>query len=300
MKLFKKFAAVLLILILIVCCMLNTTAADVGNAFADGDGGGGGGDWGGFDDWGDDADNSWSDGSTIFIGGDGMVGVVVIIIVGLVIFAAYKRQKGTGHTAQPHIDNSQGEPVMPEQTVVETIRAHDPGFSAEAFKAFAQDCYLRLQEAWEAKDWARVRPLESDRLFAIHEQQLRELIDGKRTNHMDAQCILKTELVSTKLDGQREILVVRLNATLLDYVTDDTTGKLLDGSKTERKNRTYRLEFIRTAGVLTDTGVDLTSHECPCCGAPVEVNATGHCAYCRNVITSGKFGWVMNEYTRWN
>ncbi len=279
--------------------MLNTAAADVGNAFADGDGGDG--DWGGFDDWGDDAGNSWSDSGTyISLNGGGTVGVVVIIIVGLIIFAAYKRQRGTGQTTAPYTGNSPGEAVMPEKTVIETIRAHDPGFSAEAFKAYAQDCYLRLQEAWEAKDWARVRPLESDRLFAIHEQQLKELIDGKRTNHMDAQCILKTELVSTKLDGQREILVVRLNATLLDYVTDDTTGKLLEGSKTERRNRTYRLEFIRTAGVLTDTATDLTSHECPCCGAPVEVNATGHCAYCRNVITSGKFGWVMNEYTRWN
>lgn len=299
MKLLKKITAVLLILILIVCCMLNTAAADVGNAFADGDGGDG--DWGGFDDWGDDAGNSWSDSGTyISLNGGGTVGVVVIIIVGLIIFAAYKRQRGTGQTTAPYTGNSPGEAVMPEKTVIETIRAHDPGFSAEAFKAYAQDCYLRLQEAWEAKDWARVRPLESDRLFAIHEQQLKELIDGKRTNHMDAQCILKTELVSTKLDGQREILVVRLNATLLDYVTDDTTGKLLEGSKTERRNRTYRLEFIRTAGVLTDTAADLTSHECPCCGAPVEVNATGHCAYCRNVITSGKFGWVMNEYTRWN
>lgn len=84
----------------------------------------------------------------------------------------------------------------------------------------------------------------------------------------------KNRLVNTKTDGQREILVVRLNATLLDYVTDDQTGALLEGSKTERRNRTYRLEFIRTAGVLTDTSVDLTSHECPCCGAPVEVNAT--------------------------
>lgn len=299
MKLLKKITAVLLILILIVCCMLNTAAADVGNAFADGDGGDG--DWGGFDDWGDDAGNSWSDSGTyISLNGGGTVGVVVIIIVGLIIFAAYKRQRGTGQTTAPYTGNSPGEAVMPEKTVIETIRAHDPGFSAEAFKAYAQDCYLRLQEAWEAKDWARVRPLESDRLFAIHEQQLKELIDGKRTNHMDAQCILKTELVSTKLDGQREILVVRLNATLLDYVTDDTTGKLLEGSKTERRNRIYRLEFIRTAGVLTDTAADLTSHECPCCGAPVEVNATGHCAYCRNVITSGKFGWVMNEYTRWN
>ncbi len=300
MKTFQKL--ILIFCLLIVCCLLNTAAADVGNAFADGDGGGGGNWGGGFDngnDW-DDAGSGWSDSGTIIIGGEGIVVIVVLVVVGLIIANTYRHQKGGVRTGTPPTGNFGGEPVLSEQAVVDAIHAHDSGFSAEAFKAYAQDCFLRLQEAWEAKDWSRVRPLESDRLFAIHEQQLKELIDNKKTNHLDGQCILKTELVNTKTDGQREILVVRLNATLLDYVTDDQTGALLEGSKTERRNRTYRLEFIRTAGVLTDTSVDLTSHECPCCGAPVEVNATGHCAYCRNVITSGNFGWVMNEYTRWN
>lgn len=288
-KLFYILAAVALLSMLL---SLNIFA-DVGNIFdGDNDGGGGGFDWGGGD---------FDLGGLLYFGYflfDHPVLFVLAVIVIIVVAAARKKQGGPIRPGtMPY-----GVPapqVKSEAEVVAAVTAKDPDFSAEQFKTYAADVFLRVQEAWEKKDWRVVRPFESDKLFNVHERQLQEFIDGKKTNHLDGQNIKEVALVSFKADGESEVLTVRLHANLLDYTTDDATGKVISGSKTERRDRMYRLSFIRAAGVKTQKSGGFTSGECPSCGAPIEVNHTGVCEYCRNVITNGQYGWVLNEYAKW-
>ena len=34
---------------------------------------------------------------------------------------------------------------------------------------------------------------------------------------------------------------------------------------------------------------------CPNCGASLDINMTGHCAYCKAKVTSGEFDWVLSR-----
>ena len=52
-------------------------------------------------------------------------------------------------------------------------------------------------------------------------------------------------------DEEHEIIHVKLDASLLDYVVDDDSGKVLEGSKTDYVYRSYNLEFIRKKGIKT-------------------------------------------------
>ncbi len=295
-----RILAVALAAVILASLLVIPAFADVGNQFGDGDNGGGGG-WGGNDDWGDSDSDS---GGLFFIfyiiydifGVPGIIILVLILIAGG-YFASKKHKKGS---TNPYTGVASTLPPEAEQRAVDAIRAEDPDFSQEQFKIYVNDVFLRVQEAWEAKNWKIVRPYESDKLFSVHERQLQEFIDGKKTNHMDGQCIISTQIAAFRHDGENDVVTVRLNATMLDYTTDDETGNLISGSKTERHNRVYKLEFIRTTGVKTSKGTDaLASHECPSCGAPIEVTNSGQCEYCKNVITSGKYGWVLNEYSQW-
>ena len=38
---------------------------------------------------------------------------------------------------------------------------------------------------------------------------------------------------------------------------------------------------------------------CPNCGAPTEVTSAGQCEFCKSIITSGDYGWVLNHYGKW-
>jgi len=308
-KIHTIFSAILLIVVLTVVFSVSVSA-DIGNAFDDG---GGGYDNGWSNDWGD---NSWDDDDDSYYNdygdtsGDGIdldskTVLIALAIVVLLIIWKNKKQGGmdaarTVTQGDPNRANLYNEKETPEERVVAMIQETDPDFSLSSFKSFAEDCYLQLTEAWEKRDWEIARTFESDTLFNMHRKQLDEYIEQKKTNHMDSQCVLSKTLTSFHSDGKTETLIVKLNATLVDYVTDDETGDVISGSKTTRLNRWYRLEFIRTAGKKTSVDHDLTSHTCPNCAAPLTVTAAGRCEYCDSIITSGDYTWVLNAYGRWN
>lgn len=261
--------------------------ADVGNSFSGGgsySGGGssGGGGFGGF----------------LFLTSSPL-GIVVLIVVVLFILWSKRNQmsNGGGTTfSNPGIRPNAG---LDETTVVQNIKESDPDFSADNFKTFASEVWLTLQEAWEDKAWQKVRPFESNTLFNVHNRQLQEYIERKKTNFMEMQNIRNICIARYRVDGDLEIVGVKLDASLLDYVIDDESGRVVEGSKTEYVHRSYNLEFIRKNGVKTIEKEGTSVTNCPNCGAPTNVTSSGQCEYCKSVITKGDYGWVLNKYAPW-
>ena len=262
--------------------------ADVGNSFS---GGSSGGDYGG----------GYSGGSglggIVFLGGGGDLSTIIIAII-LVAITYFRSKNGGARRTAPYRSSGQ-QRVCNEAKAIADVQAIDPDFSAESFKTYASEVYLTLQEAWEDRDWKKVRPFESNALFNVHDRQLQEYIEQHKTNHLDMQNVRNITIADFRSDGAHEVLSVKLEASLLDYVTDDESGKVLEGSKTQHQHRFYYLEFIRSAGVKTTVDKELNVTNCPNCGAPSEVTSSGECAYCHSIITNGDFGWVLNKYMAW-
>lgn len=287
------------ILILAVCMLilpmlfLSSIHADVGNSFSGNSGGGGysgGFSGGGFS-------------SFIFLG-NSPFGMVVMILI--LLFYAYSKYKQNGTNMQGG-SNTQGNSYMRsssnriinEPVAIEKIKEVDPEFSVDKFKTYAGEVYITLQEAWESKDWKSVRSFESNSLFNTHNRQIQEYIDMNKTDHMNMQNIRDITIAEFKEDGENEVLVVKLYASLLNYVTDDNTGKIIEGSDKNYVFRNYCLEFIRTKGVKTVVNKEISVTNCPNCGAPTTVTSSGECEYCHSVITNGNYGWVLNKYAAW-
>ena len=234
--------------------------ADVGNSFS---GGSSGGDYGG----------GYSGGSglggIVFLGGGGDLSTIIIAII-LVAAITYFRSKNGGARRPAPYRSSGQQRVCNEAKAIADVQAIDPDFSAESFKTYASEVYLTLQEAWEDRDWKKVRPFESNALFNVHDRQLQEYIEQHKTNHLDMQNVRNITIADFRSDGAHEVLSVKLEASLLDYVTDDESGKVLEGSKTQHQHRFYYLEFIRSAGVKTTVDKELNVTNCPNCGARMD------------------------------
>ena len=283
----RKTKLLLVICLCLLLTILNLTvisASDVGNSFS---GGGGGG-----------SSFSSGGGSGLFMifGGGGLQGLITLFIFLAIMMYLKNRNSGNvSNGSQTSFDNS----YLNEDSVISSIKENDPDFSAEAFKSYAGEVYITLQEAWEAREWRKVRNFESNSLFNMHNSQMQEYLNRKITPHLDMQNVRKITLADYHIDGNTEVLTVRLNASLIDYDTDDKTGKVISGSKTAFQNRSYRLEFIRSLGVKTVTNQSLNTTNCPNCGAPTSVTSSGECEYCGSIITNGEFGWVLNKYAAW-
>lgn len=289
----KKYIYILLILVMLVSLVYFTTipvSADVGNNNRyDSDSGSGGG-----------------DGSIIdliyflYILFDifGIWALPIILIIVLVFASSSYRKNFVDNEPQKRHQNTivHSDPRK-EAHVERLIQEIDPNFSSEEFKQKAAECFMILQKAWTERDWEKIRPFESDALFNLHDEQLREYINNHQINVVEKIKISSTELLSFKVLGDKDVLNVRLDAVMRDYIIDDQTKQLLEGSKTKDIYSSYRMEFVRTHGVKTEEGKSVSTTNCPNCGAPTTVTSTGKCSYCDSLITSGNYSWVLNELT---
>lgn len=224
----------------------------------------------------------------------GIWAVPIALFIFFVVSIVHSEKQAT--KANSNTKMSYSDPRL-EGRVERKIQEIDPNFSSEEFKQKAAECFVVLQKAWTKRDWGSIRPFESDALFNLHDEQLREYINNHQINVIEKIKVSKTELLDFDVVGDKDVLNVKLEAVMRDYVIDDQTKQLLEGSKTKDVYTTYRMEFVRTHGVKTEKGKEVSTTNCPNCGAPTTVTSTGKCSYCDSLITSGNYSWVLNELT---
>ena len=188
-------------------------------------------------------------------------------------------------------------PAATAQELAE-LKARDPAFSEEAFKAMASTAFFTIQSAWSQKNMGLARSFISPTLAQRFETQLGEFRRLGRTNRMDNLAIGSMDIVETYHDGGMDYITVKINAAAGDYTVDDKTGQVVSGSK-EPRSFTEFWTFLRSDQVKTTAGkADLVTQKCPNCGAPIQINALGKCDYCGSDVTSGAFSWVLAEITQ--
>lgn len=263
--------------------------------------------WSSGSSWDDDDDYS-SIGSFFFFG-DGWFYLALLIAI-IIIEIVKRRNRNLGsmdrneefyrRMGQRNMQNMQE--LEATQTQIENkIQVNDPDFNKEEFVAWSKNLFVKLQQAWTARDWSTIRVFETESLFEQHKNQLQGYINNNQINVMDRICVNYAHLYNYRVEGDKEILTVRLNSRMEDYIIDADTKKVLKGEKGLDRFNTYLLTFIRKNGVKTKPGtIEVNTTNCPNCGAPTQITSSGKCEYCGSVITTGEFNWVLSNLEREN
>lgn len=181
-------------------------------------------------------------------------------------------------------------------SIANNIRQDDPNFSEDAFIGWAREVFMKIQQAWNDRNWKVIRPFESQELFNQHNQQLEEYIKNNKINKIEKICVRYCGLKSYRVDGDKEVLVVELHATMRDYVVNATTNEVLESDPNRDWFMKYDMTFNRKKGVLTQAGKsNKSTTNCPNCGAPTEITSAGQCEYCKSIITTGEHDWVLSN-----
>lgn len=150
---------------------------------------------------------------------------------------------------------------------VTTIHAIDPSFDGDEFLTFAQGAFQRVQDARAAGRLDDVRPLVSETIWPSF----------KAAQSRKAPKVVSVEH-ATIYDAHR------------DASWDSVTVRF--GAKTEGKRNNDLVEdwtFQRPAV----TGHQQLPAECPSCGAPLSLDDSGGCRYCRVNVAGVRGGWKL-------
>ena len=296
----KKIFALIVVICIISLHMV--VFADVGS-FESYDSGS---DWGSSSsswdsDWGSSSYSSWDyDDDYSYSGGGsfgGSIGTIVVIVI--IVIVILSRNKGNSQTyqARPPVNNNYTNLPPDRTTVVENqIKETDEFFNSEEFISWTKDLFVKLQEAWTARDWSTIRFFETNELFEQHQKQLQGYIDNHQINMMERICVKNAYLSNFIQSGDKDILTVVLSSKMVDYIINDETKEIIKGDKTTDRHSTYKMVFVRKTGVKTKAGEStVNTTNCPNCGAPTQITSSGKCEYCGSVITTGEFNWVLSN-----
>lgn len=304
----KRFARILILFFALIFCLTlgAYSLADAGNFSGGSDWGGGGSSFGGGSDWGSsswDSSSSWSSGSTYdsgssysSSGGSGSLGclggnlftIVIIVIVVVIVLRYLRSAKNTGGSSV--YTAAAEEPGLP----IETLKQKDPAFNEQILLEKVGNQYIQMQNAWQNKQWESMRAIMTDALYNQMARQLQALIDAKQTNHVERIAVLETRIVRYAVEGDNDVLVVRLSTRITDYTTDDRTGAIISGSTTRELFMVYDWKLTRQKDKKTLTQPSVTQISCPNCGAPLDINHTGKCPYCGTVVTLSDHDWALS------
>jgi Tim44-like domain len=258
-------------------------------------GGGGGGGGGG---------HSSGGGGVYFVGGGGsgsgggspLLFFIILGIVGVfIVLAALSRRKSSGNenaTLAPGL----GVDTAAVESGIQALQARDPNFNQQVFIDRAQMTFFVLQNAWMGRNLEPARIYLSDAIYQRWKLQVDQFVTMHKRDVLEDLAVNGCVVAKVASDANYDSITVRFDAIAKDYEVDDA-GKMVSGDKTIQPFTEY-WTFIRSQAARSRVGESAQITQCPNCGAPVSINESGICAYCKATVTTGQFGWVLNNITQ--
>jgi predicted lipid-binding transport protein (Tim44 family) len=128
------------------------------------------------------------------------------------------------------------------------IRQMDPGFDENRFNDMVMDIFFRIQGAWMNRDLSPVSGLLTDEMRRIFQEDLDRLLRDRQINRLENIAVRNVDISEAWQESGQEYITTLIYANLLDYTTDDASGAVVSGSKTEPVKFEEYWTFTRPIG----------------------------------------------------
>ena len=159
-----------------------------------------------------------------------------------------------GQDQAPYQGSAQGQAqsYQPERDELEEglshVRQMDPSFDETRFNDSVMDTFFKIQGAWMNRDLSGVSGLLADEMRLALQSDIDQLLREKKVNRLENIAVRSVEISEAWQESGKDFITAMIYANLLDYTTDDTTGAVLSGSKTDPVKFEEYWTFTRTVG----------------------------------------------------
>jgi predicted lipid-binding transport protein (Tim44 family) len=194
-------------------------------------------------------------------GGIGIFEIILLAGIGYLIYRYIKKKRAAG----PSLSLVQGgyaqqgtTPASVYQTTetavdevatgLSHVRRMDASFDENRFNDLAMDIFFKIQGAWMNRNLAPVSGLLTNEMTRIFQEDLDRMLRDKQINRLENIAVRNVEITEVWQESGHDYITALIYANLLDYTTDDTTGAVVSGSKTEPVKFEECWTFTRPVG----------------------------------------------------
>jgi predicted lipid-binding transport protein (Tim44 family) len=199
----------------------------------------------------------------------GGIGMMDILLIGALLYGVYwfiKRRRsqaaeagtsyrdslagGVGQTAAPapmtaYEPETTGSDI---ETGLRHIRQMDPRFDEKSFTDGCMDQFFKVQGAWANRDMSGIRNLLTEEMNKTLQGQADQLRTAQQVNRLENIAVRSVEMTEIWQEKGEDFITVQIYANLLDYTTDERTGQVVSGSRTEPVKFREYWTFSRPVG----------------------------------------------------
>lgn len=179
-----------------------------------------------------------------------------------------------------------------EDEIVASVLENDGFFSKEEFKAYAVAVLGAVHKSISERNIAYATQYISTSyshtlasVIALHKKK-------RKTVHYDNASVCGVRITDYHILKNTEYLTVIIDEQLNEYTTEDVTGNVISGSKSEKVKKLYKLTFAKKCD--SDTANDTT--HCPSCGAYIGEGKGDKCEYCDSRLHAAKSDRLLSSY----
>ena len=213
-------------------------------------------------------------------GGDSLIGFIIAIII-IIIIAICTRDKKTKVVTKS--DN------VNDENIANKVKQYIPNFNKQEFLNNGYKIYKDVQNAWMNFKLDDVKDVITDEIYNMYDSQLSTLEVKGEKNIMKDFKLVKSYLKDVNVQNETITITTGYIIEMYDYIIEESTGKVLRGSSTNKLRIVYEMKFRQTLN--SNEKVD----HCPNCGAKIEMNSSGTCEYCGSKLVSENTKWVLTE-----
>lgn len=128
------------------------------------------------------------------------------------------------------------------------IRQMDASFDEQRFNDQVMDIFFKIQGSWMNRDLAPVSALLTEEMRRIMQEDLDRLLKDRQVNRLENIAVRNVEISEAWQESGQDYITALIYANLLDYTTDDTSGAVISGSKTDPVKFEEYWTFTRPVG----------------------------------------------------
>ncbi|HET9925416.1 MAG TPA: Tim44 domain-containing protein [Methylomirabilota bacterium] len=170
---------------------------------------------------------------------------------GYAMAGGYGAAPAAGYDAQPSGGTATIEPPAGPSDLergLGHIRQMDGGFDPRGFSDTASDIFFKIQGAWTARDLATASSLLTPEMQGLLQRDCDRLRADRKINRLENIAVRSAEVTEAWQESGQDYVTVHFLASLLDYTTDESGARVLEGSRTEPVKFEEYWTFVRPVG----------------------------------------------------
>jgi predicted lipid-binding transport protein (Tim44 family) len=142
-------------------------------------------------------------------------------------------------------------PVAELERGIANIRQMDPDFDPKRVGDAASDIFFRVQAAWMARDMSSAASVLTPEMQNVLQRDCDRLRTERKINRLENIAVRSTDVTEAWQEAGYDYVTVHFLASLLDFTTDESGARVLEGSRTEPTKFEEYWTFARPVGPNT-------------------------------------------------